>query len=315
MIVYSTNYGNYEAVGAVSGLSGRFVMFTDGKVPLMYIRSRGWEPILVTNPSRTNAEMVREIKFLPYRFLPEAEKVLYVDGSVPINEKLLSLVENEQNYTLIHPARVRGWLDELLKVFVCYHVDLDNCVRLTEWAMGEGFDVQRIQAVQAKLVCQDCSNDDHRRVAEEFWSIYKGFGAFHRDQNIIPLALSRIGVRPRLIDALAHPDLFAATTYQRPGVTWETTFVARKSRWVDNIPLSDILERIDRIHEFVCTISSVVGIPPKRFYETLTSEESIRSSIKNVLQNKAVRDKSVDKTLARQVMDDAIHQMRAARTE
>ena len=267
MIVYTANYGNFEPIQDVTGLATRanrhrFIMFTDGQVPIQDFERKGWHPIVANDPNLTPGQNVRRVKFLPDQYADINGPAAVIDGSVVVNREFMNILSTISSFTTVKPLNVTSWYDELLRVFICKQANSDDLLELAHWVNHRANGKYRpfsMPMTQTKMIWRDFSNPKHVQLGQQFWDIYSMFPNIQRDQNILPLALADLGIKPNYIEKRDYPHLFEPKGHMQ-------------ARRVRNVYHRDDHRTLD---QFILELAKLTGSTVPEFLQAATSEQTL----------------------------------------
>ncbi len=143
IVVYSCIIANYDSIleplYAEPGID--YILFTDMDIPV----GSKWKKIDVTNwpeySELTPTQLNRKIKMLPFRYLPDYDYSIYVDGNIEIVAPVSPLIEEMGNHGFgVHYHRIRDCIyDEVGYVIYFKRADPELSHEQIEAYKNEGF--------------------------------------------------------------------------------------------------------------------------------------------------------------------------------
>ena len=198
--VYSCITGGYDSV--IEPLHTEpgtdYFMFTDGEV----LGGSQWKKIDITKFKEyrelSPAQLNRKIKILPFRYLPDYDYTIYIDGNIEIIAPLSPLIEEMGNHAFgVHYHRTRDCIyDELVQILYLQKADPVTVKQQVSAYKKEGFP-RHFGLYENSLLIRKHGDEEVRQLMEAWWEEFLRYPA--RDQLSLPYVIWKTGYDRRKI--------------------------------------------------------------------------------------------------------------------
>lgn len=192
--VYSCITANYDTIleplYAEPGID--YILFTDMDVPegsqWKKIDITGWQEYTELTPVQLN----RKVKMLPFRYLPDYDYSIYVDGNMEIVAPVSPLIEEMGNHGLgVHYHRVRDCIYDEVGFIICLNkADSELSRRQLAAYEKEGFPCH-YGLYENPVIIRKHGDKEVCRLMEAWWEEYLRYST--RDQFSLPYIIWKTG--------------------------------------------------------------------------------------------------------------------------
>jgi hypothetical protein len=169
-----------------------YYLFTDGDIP----SGSKWKKIDITKfkeyTELTSVQLNRKIKLLPFKYLPDYDYSIYIDGNIEIVAPLSPLIEEMGNHAFgVHYHRTRDCIyDELVQVLYLKKADPVLARQQVAAYKKDGFP-PHFGLYENPILIRKHSDEEIRRLMEIWWEEYMRYPT--RDQLSLPYVVWKMG--------------------------------------------------------------------------------------------------------------------------